>query len=119
MSKTMPDLTMGTMQAGCIKTQGRTLGEVAHDLGVAFALLGIEPDEYGPTAGSGERDTAWPVSYRWIACYAVTGGSEGWYTHIDAIMPDRSVTNLLLCKCWSFQLALQVAHAAAWVLEGV
>ena len=24
-------------------------------------------------------------SYRWIACYAVTGGSEGHYIHIDAV----------------------------------
>jgi len=24
-------------------------------------------------------------SYRWIACFAVTGGSEGHYIHIDAV----------------------------------
>ena len=31
--------------------------------------------------------TFWKLqeSYRWIACYAVTGGSEGHYVHIDLI----------------------------------
>lgn len=31
--------------------------------------------------------TFWKLqeSYRWIACYAVTGGSEGHYVHLDLI----------------------------------
>jgi len=24
--------------------------------------------------------------YRWIACYAVTGGNEGWWVHVDFVL---------------------------------
>ena len=30
-----------------------------------------------------------PQEYNWIACYAVTGGSEGHYVHVDVITGDK------------------------------
>lgn len=40
-------------------------------------------------------------TYRWIACYAVTGGSEGHYIHVDRIWDegaDRHLENLITIK---------------------
>ena len=43
-------------------------------------------DEYFSVSGQSDQPF-WNLveSYRWIACYAVTGGSEGHYIHIDLI----------------------------------
>lgn len=43
-------------------------------------------DEYFSVSGMAEQPF-WKLveSHRWIACYAVTGGSEGHYVHIDLI----------------------------------
>jgi hypothetical protein len=38
--------------------------------------------QYAPN----RADIEWPSRIRWLACYAVTGGSEGHYVHIDALM---------------------------------
>lgn len=48
-------------------------------------------DEYfsGPSA-----DGPVPHDYRWVACFAVTGGSEGHYIHVDFMVPvDRMVAS--------------------------
>jgi len=29
-----------------------------------------------------------PADFRWVACYPVTGGSEGHYIHVDLILND-------------------------------
>lgn len=42
-------------------------------------------------------DNAFPQDYNWIACYAVTGGSEGHYVHVDIIKEDKR-TLLYLAK---------------------
>ena len=43
-------------------------------------------DEYFSVSGMAERSFRYLVEgYRWIACYAVTGGSEGHYIHVDLI----------------------------------
>lgn len=66
---------------------GRTLGEIHHDV---TESLGEMVDEYfsGPRDWRSEElgpSDQWPENVRWVACYAVTGGSEGWYIHIDLI----------------------------------
>lgn len=33
--------------------------------------------------------TRWPDGYRWVACYWVTGDSEGWYVHLDIVRGYR------------------------------
>ena len=32
-----------------------------------------------------EKDEPWPEKFRWVACYVVTGDSEGHYIHVDLI----------------------------------
>jgi hypothetical protein len=38
---------------------------------------------------AGVDATAEFPKYRWIACYAVPGTSEGWYIHVDANKDDK------------------------------
>lgn len=47
-------------------------------------------DEYFVVSSSAkyEGPQDWPTRWRWIASYAVTGGSEGHYIHIDIIGAD-------------------------------
>lgn len=85
--------------------------EDGHGFGPAWSNL----------AGYGAHDP-WPVSYRWISCYAIHGGSEGFYIHVDAVLPPplkgtdpemhRSVF-LSFEKVWSKALAIEVAGALA------
>lgn len=35
-----------------------------------------------------DKDEAFPYPYRSIKCYAVTGGSEGYYIHVEAAYRD-------------------------------
>lgn len=55
-------------------------------------------DEYLSVSGSpDQRLRELLEQYRWIACYAVTGGSEGHYIHIDLVAGyDRDWTGTAL-----------------------
>jgi len=35
------------------------------------------------------ENKTWPTNYNWVSCYYVTGGSEGYYFHIDVIKEDK------------------------------
>ena len=51
----------------------------------------------------------WPETYRWIACYAVTGGSEGHWCNVDLIMengkqgPDADWVRVSLASIKTFR----------------
>jgi hypothetical protein len=116
-----------------IRTDERELRHIATELAAALKDLGIEPDEYGPNPQLTFEDEdgrlhrspnrLWPAGYRWIACYPVTGGSEGYYVHVDRVFATKdghwAHETLILSKCWSFDLACKIAHACAWLLHGV
>ncbi len=65
----------------------RTNGEVFDDLKAALTKAGMMPDEYFSCL---DRGGVIP-RYRWITCYAVTGGSEGHYSHIEVIGRPESM----------------------------
>lgn len=48
-------------------------------------------DEYFSNMAKYDKsgNEAFPQEYNWIACYAVTGGSEGHYVHVDIIKGDK------------------------------
>ncbi len=67
----------------------------------------------------------WPEGYRWISCYAVTGGSEGHYVHIDlifniehtAIGPIRTPLGMFLAKTFQgMEHAQKIATRCATLL---
>ena len=54
--------------------------------------------------------------WRWLACYAVTGDSEGWYVHVDVISGD-SRKLLFLCKTFAdMDAAYKIAKRCAELL---
>jgi hypothetical protein len=66
-------------------TQTDTVADVCGKLRAILEADGLI-DEYFYVSGSSDQPF-WGLveSHRWIACYAVTGGSEGHYVHIDLI----------------------------------
>jgi len=50
------------------------------------------------TAKGAKRRALWPVSYHWLVCYYVAGGSEGYYFHVDMIDADGKREMLFLGK---------------------
>ena len=84
-------------------------------------------DEYFSVAVGelGHREShKWPEGYRWIACYVVTGDSEGLYLHVDAIFGgDKPRREMLFigktCSC--HREAWEACHASAarigWLLQ--
>ena len=99
---------------------GRSFRDVIADLS---ARLKDEIDQ------SGEDGFGWPhylphdqqvMPHRWacIACYAVRGGSEGYWVHIDLILADgRRQMNIGMTKVWSWHAALALANAATRILH--
>lgn len=98
-----------------IETQGRQVKDIHKDL---VAQLGSMIDEYfhvantwseqgGPGFNINAR-SEWPDNVKWIACYAVTGGSEGHYIHVDVIYTDQRRDMAFMGK--TFQ---GMAHAQA------
>lgn len=50
--------------------------------------------------------------WRWIACYAVVGGSEGHYIHVDALTTEGKNVQIFLGKTFSgMDFALEVSNA--------
>jgi len=54
---------------------------------------------------------------RWIACYAVTGGSEGHYVHVDLIGSEEARKLVFLCKTFEgMDHAYKIAQRCAELL---
>lgn len=81
-----------------VETEGRYIRDIHKEL---VERLGDMVDEYFHIASSRYEQpvspqssvltavATWPDRYRWIACYAVTGGSEGHYIHVDIVYDDK------------------------------
>ena len=72
----------------------RPVGEVYRELEQRLEAEGLLPDEYFDLVYPDliKKDPSAPFpEYRRLACYAVTGDSEGYYVHVDAIIADRNV----------------------------
>lgn len=65
-------------------------------------------------------NTPFPA-YRWIACYPVRGGCEGYYIHVDVLTRGRSYTIFLGKTLYEgdegFSRAAAVANACAKALQ--
>lgn len=98
----------------------RTTDEVIRDLKTRFTPQLCEAygnREYG-FGLSHDAPEFWPNEGEWIAVFVVTGGSEGWYVHIDHISRrDGKRTSLALAKFLSSQDdALAVANMTTKLL---
>ena len=65
-----------------------------------------------------DKDAVIP-EYRWVSCYVVRGGSEGYYLHVDVINAEDQRTLLFLGKTLSgsSQMAWETAQAISLILE--
>lgn len=76
---------------GYLKYAGnRTKREVFTELKDRLEQDGLSPDEYFLISGDlsivDNGKEPFPEGYRWIACYPVTGRSEGHYIHVDVMV---------------------------------
>jgi hypothetical protein len=90
-----------------IEVSGRKLGDIYKDLRTA---LGGMVDGYFHLATPSLTEERWPRLVKWIACYVVTGASEGHYIHVDLIYHDNSRQLVFLGKTF---LGAQHAQAIA------
>jgi hypothetical protein len=70
------------------------------------------------TAKGAKRRALWPVSYHWLVCYYVAGGSEGYYFHVDMIDADGKREMLFLGKTLieRRELAAEITAALSQIL---
>jgi hypothetical protein len=109
-------ITCGMVLDGCRQDLRRL--ELDHELDYFSAMYGYESNKLFPTG------------FKWLAVYAVAGGSEGHYVHVDIIMPyedggdlkpSRTVllAKTLLNGLGGSRYAYQVAEALARYLGSV
>lgn len=91
----------------CVNERGRTYGDIEADIIrkmkeehlEAWKMLdyfGLEYDYRRQRKGD-----YFPVQWKWIACYYVKGGSEGYYFHVDLIDSDGKRDLIFLGKTLS------------------
>lgn len=83
--------------------------------GIEVGAWGVKNCEYFHVAAMCEV-TRWPTRYWGIAVYAVTGGSEGHYIHVD-IITEGKTTPLFLGKTFmGIDFALELSNALTKIL---
>lgn len=97
----------------------RLVGDVLRDLNACLKADGVEfgENDFTDMTASFSADGRQMPNCRWLVCFPVRGGNEGWYIHVEAIIdrPDRSRVNRLLglAKTWSVESAWAITQAAA------
>lgn len=98
---------------GCLRhVRNRTVGEVWADLGKRLKMDGLFPEEYMGVVPVLSGSEEFPQC-RWIACYAVTGGSEGHCIHVYAVKDGKYPPVLLGKTFQGMEFAASVATACA------
>lgn len=95
---------------------GRSIRSIHKEL---LTELGDMVDEYFHIdyVIRGRGTFLWPDNVHWIACYAVTGGSEGHYIHVDLIDREDKRTLVFLGKTFlGMQHAQNIAARCAELL---
>jgi len=97
--------------------KGKTVDEIKGSCGELFNRLSdkLEPliDEYFSLDFRLKKEDPAPKRFHHIACYAVVGGSEGHYIHIDFTLPDEKRLSFALAKTFGgMENALKIANAA-------
>ena len=99
---------------GYVREIPRKTAEILRELNERLEAEGNKPDEYGFSLSVSREIEAqyWPLRFAWVACYAVTGGSEGHYIHIDVITREDKRILMSLGKTFEgMERALQIANA--------
>lgn len=94
------------------RVRNRTIGEVWQDLKDRLEEDGLLPEEYMGIAASANGASQFP-RYRFLACYPVTGGSEGHYVHVDVLKDGKHIPVFLGKTFKGMDFACTVAAACA------
>lgn len=89
----------------------RLISEVYYQLRERLGQQGIMIDEYliiEPHVGTDDRI---PKDFLWFACYAVQGGSEGYYIHVDARLRERTTSSITHVPLFLGKTFMGEAHA--------
>lgn len=96
----------------------KTVNEVFQELVSVLKEEGLygELDYFNIRVGI-DRKADFP-DFHWIACFSVTGGSEGHYIHVDVIS-DKGTENLFLGKTFlGMEHALKVSNLCTQAFYG-
>lgn len=110
-----------------VRVGGRPLREILQKLSSGLKDAGLIVDEYfsvGTQAELTREWTCWPDNVFRIAVFAVEGGSEGHYVHVDVYYKDDSydrevkVTNVFLLKTFlGMEHALRLSNELSRMIE--
>lgn len=115
------------------RVAGRPVAEVARDLCNELERLNLI-DEYAGVGHEYKYDNAkcpdtptdWPDNLHNIACYAVIGGSEGHYVHVDMVLtanrPNTRAQHVCLALIKTFRgmgHAREIAAKCYYLLTGI
>ncbi|MHB9130382.1 MAG: hypothetical protein ACYDBB_04725 [Armatimonadota bacterium] len=105
----------------------RTLGAVWDDIVAALPAYGVDLGafDYAGPQSRADRHRLFPQGYRWIACFAVRGCSEGWYVHVEAVQSAWVATEemkvlepIFLAKTFAgWETAHALTNALAKILD--
>jgi hypothetical protein len=76
----------------CINERPKTIQEVYDAIDKGLREKGLLPDEGLSIWGVRNGSEPWPKG-RWVACYGVRGGSEGYWLHVGVIVQNN-------CSLW-------------------
>jgi hypothetical protein len=111
-------VTMSTVHS-LLKAINAQFGKLAEEYSFSldFDLVG----ESGLKAKPGVSPSLIPQDFHELIAYAVEGGSEGYYVHIGALLPDGRYMQFGIAKTWNpdsaYELAKQTGRflaAARW-----
>lgn len=107
---TKHSVEMSTVQS-LLKTINAYCGKLAEEY--AFSLDFDLFAETGMYAKKGVLPSRIPQDFRWLIAYAVEGGSEGYYVHICALLPNGHFMPFGIAKTWNPDSAYELAKQAS------
>jgi hypothetical protein len=104
---------------------GRPLAEILKKLSSGLQDAGLIVDEYfdvSPDARYEQKLDEWPENAWRILCFAVEGGSEGHYVHVDVLLqqpyaPPKYVSMFLLKTFLGLEHALRLSNELTRLLH--
>ena len=75
----------------CVNITPKTIGEVYRAVHAELKRQRYLPDEGFSLWDRRDKDAPFPLNARWVAAYAVTGGSEGHWVHVGAVFQPEGV----------------------------
>jgi hypothetical protein len=106
-----------------IEVDKRAIKDVIAELNAGLSADGIEAGEHLFTDMSRHDDGPTIIeNYRWLVCYPVRGGSEGYYVHLALLIDTpgaaaREHRLIGLAKTYAVDNAWEIAKAAARLLD--